>query len=72
MKSKHALAAARTLLRGVRIQLEHAEYDLRTLRATIHRTSEAIRTSREAIVRTNMLVHPDEKSKLAVGERGCL
>ena len=59
MKSKPALAAE-TLLRGVRVQLENAKHDLRMLRATINRTKEAIRTSREAIVSTNPLLQPDE------------
>ena len=60
MKFKHALAAAETRLKGVSVQLENAEHDLRTLRATINRTNETIRTSREAIVRTNTLVQPGE------------
>jgi hypothetical protein len=63
MESKQVLSTAETLLRGVSVQLENAEHDLRMLRATIKRTNEVIRSSREAIVRTDALVQPDEPSE---------
>ena len=62
MKSRHAEAAVETPLTGLRLQLQHADHELRSLRAMIKRTKEAIRSSREAIVRTNTLVLPDERS----------
>jgi len=60
MKSKQAKAAVERLLTGMNFQLRNAENDLRSIRATIERTYEAIRSSREALVPTNTLVYPNE------------
>lgn len=60
MKSKQAIAAAEALLRDTSFQLEAATKELNGLRATLERTKATIRSSREAIVRTNKLVQPDE------------
>jgi len=51
----NALFAAE-LLRSLGIQLKNAARDLRSIRARINRTNEAIRESQEAIARTDALI----------------
>jgi len=57
MKSEQTKAGAEAVLRGIRTQLENAQLDLRSMEATIERTNETIRTSREALAHTNALIH---------------
>ena len=63
MKSKRAQAATDLLLRCIGIQLEDAQSQLQSLRATVNRTNETIRSSREAILGTNTLVQPANSAK---------
>lgn len=62
MTSEQAKAAVEEVLRGISVQLTYAGHQLRSFTAMIKRTNQAIRSSREALVRTNTLVQPNERS----------
>jgi len=65
MKSKETNVDVAAFLRNVRSQMEYAESELRRCTASIKRTGEALRSSRETIRRTKKLA---SQMKGAIGE----
>lgn len=62
MKPEYPIAAVDEILRAISVQLKYADHELQSLTAMINKTNQAIRSSREALVRTNMLIPPEERS----------
>lgn len=59
-KGIESRAAAAALLQNLRVRLLKADHELRRIGEMIRRTNETIRSSREAILRTNVLVQPSK------------
>ena len=58
MKPKQAKAAAEAVWRNLRVRLEYGDLELQRLIARLQRTNENLRSSQQAILRTNSLLQP--------------